>query len=186
MSKIISSIKLVCQQGASNKFYNVQIVLDGDQLSMRSEYGAIGSSPKNGVGGSFVIDMKVAADNPSKLTNGVNKLVNEGNSLAQTKIKKGYEVVTGQSRMSVQDVIAALDTIYDISAALAKQNAPQAPAGSVEVEVVGIIAGVAKVAKVLADFNYEVLGEACNPSKKAIRIGDVVKVHQQNGHWILV
>lgn len=186
MSKIISSIKLVCQQGSSNKFYNVQIVLDGDQLSMRSEYGAIGSSPKNGVGGSLVIDMKRAADNPSKLTNGVNKLVNEGNSLAQTKIKKGYKVTTGQSRMSVQDVMAALDDIYDISASGAKQSTQQAPVGSVEVEVVGIISGVAKVAKVLADFNYEVLGEAHNPSKKAIRIGDVVKVHQQNGHWILV
>ena len=186
MSEIISSIKLVCQNGSSNKFYNVQLVLENDQLSMRSEYGAIGSSPKNGVGGSFIIDMKAAVDNPSKLTNGVNKLVNEGNALAQTKIKKGYEVVTGQSRMSLQDVMAALDAIYDITSKVEEAQVKASGVEMIDVEVVGMVAGVAKVAKVLADYSYEVLGEVVNPKKKAVRVGDVVKVHDQNGRWILV
>ncbi len=50
---VIQKITLECVTIKSNKFYGVALVVEDDTLKMETEYGAIGSSPKQGVSGSI-------------------------------------------------------------------------------------------------------------------------------------
>lgn len=54
------------------------------------------------------------------------------------------------------------------------------------VEVVAMVQGVAKIAKVLSDFSYDVVGVMKIPSSLGIKIGDNVKVKQSDSMWQLV
>lgn len=186
MAKILQNVRLTCTKGSSNKFYNVEIVLgDGGLLVMQSTYGAIGQSGKSGVGGSFSIDVKEAIRNRT-IDNNVSKLAAEANKQVQSKVKKGYDVVSGNTRIDPVDVIKAIHKLFpdDVNAATQQPKAPVA--GAFDVEIIGISMGVISVAKVLEDFNYDVLGEAKNPKKRSVKTGDVVSVLSVNNQLELV
>jgi hypothetical protein len=54
------------------------------------------------------------------------------------------------------------------------------------VEVIGIIGGVIRVAKVTSDYQYDVLGVALNPRQRDMRIGDVASVVESTNQLELV
>ena len=186
MANIIQNVQLTCTKGSSNKFYNVEIVLGNDGLLvMQSSYGAIGQSGKSGVGGSFSIDVKSAIANRT-IDGNVAQLATEASKLIQSKLKKGYDIVSSTTRINPVEVIKALHVMFPDDAKAATQQPKEPVVGAFDVEIIGIKMGCIRVAKVLADFNYDVLGEAKNPKQRSVKTGDVVSVISRNNHLELV
>lgn len=178
---VISNIYLVCQTNNSNKWYEVQIVLNKGILSLVSEYGSLSNATKrNGVGGSFVMDVAAAIDNDS-VTSQIQKLVLEANAIAHTKTKKGYVAQGGQDTLSLFEVKKALEKVMPLKTPKPVKEVI-ASTDFLTVQIVKIVNDIIQV----ADFSYEVLEDVLNPENAPVEIGDVVKVHQQNGRWILV
>lgn len=184
--KIIQSVELECTTGSSNKFYHVQIVIDVDNLvSMRSIYGPIGKSGQAGVGGSFKFNAKEAI-NLRTIDSHMSLLADEANKLLASKTKKGYQPV---GKMSVIDnfiATRALRGMFPDDDKAAKQQPKEPVAGAFDVEIIGISMGAIRVAKVLDDSNYDVLGVASNPKQRSVKTGDVVSVISKNDQLELV
>lgn len=191
MSRIvIQTITVECVNQTSNKFYEVVLVVHWDKLVLETSYGGKNSKPKQGKGGSFVVPDVASTAGSREFENRVASLVSDANTILKSKIKKGY---TG--RQTAFDPIVVLGRIYNHfpSSAAAKVSSPQTDAATasapvlngISVEVIGISASRIKIAKVLGNYDYEVLGEVANPLTKPIRIGDVVQVVQSAGGYTL-
>lgn len=178
---ILSNIYLTCQTNNSNKWYEVQIVLSKGILSLVSEYGSLSNATKrNGVGGSFVMDVAAAIDNDS-VTSQLQKLVLEANAIAHTKTKKGYVAQGGQDSLSLFEVKKALEKVMPL-----KKNKPVkeviAATDFLVVQIVDIFNGVIQV----ADFSYEVLEDVLNPENTPVKIGEVIRVEKRDNVWQLI
>jgi predicted DNA-binding WGR domain protein len=186
MSQALQKVELECTKGSSNKFYHVEIVLDaGDMVTFRSWYGPIGKNGQPGVSGSFVCDAREAIKSRT-IDNHIAKLCAEANKLIQGKAKKGYNSVGPLSSINPATLITQLHSRFP-DAVNATTQQPKAPvAGAFEVEIIGISMGVIRVAKVLEDFNYDVLGDAKNPKQRSVKTGDVVSVISRNNQMELV
>lgn len=179
---VIQKVGLVCDTANSNKYYDVFLYLnDEGVMTFESQYGAIGSSPKAGVCSNGSFCPKTVFKNGT-LENHVKRLVGEANNLIQSKMRKGYKATGTVTEFDAAWVLSDLSIRLKLAG-----NAPTSVSDDeIVVEVVGIAAGVYRVAKVLADFNYEVLGEAVNPFLLTVRIGDMAKVMKKGDGWVLV
>jgi len=178
---IISNIYLVCQANNSNKWYEVQIVLNKGTVALVSEYGSLSNATKrNGVGGSFVMDVAEAIDNDS-VTSQLQKLVLEANAIAHTKTKKGYVAQGGQDSLSLFEVKKALEKVMPL-----KNPKPVkeviVSTDFLTVQIVKIVNGIIQV----ADFSYEVLEDVLNPENAPVEIGEVVRVQKRGNVWQLI
>lgn len=193
---IIQSVTVECKSSHSNKFYEVVLVVWNNVLVLETYYGAIGTRPKQGVNGSFTIDV-LTSIKANIFETQVGVMLSEANKILSSKIKKGYTgSVTSFDRVRVLNGVYAQWKGSTNSLKLSDLEAPESsiqetqnptPAKTViEVEVVGMVGGVIRIAKFTADYRYEALGEALNPSKNSVRIGDVVNVVQQSGGFALV
>ncbi|WP_445766727.1 hypothetical protein [Rheinheimera sp.] len=187
MTQVIEQVELECTKGSSNKFYTVKLSLDIDgAVSMQAWHGPIGKSGQPGVSGSFSFDVKEAIANRT-LDNQVAKLVSETNKLIETKVKKKhYNVVNGVSSINPTVIISRLLQLFPDAATAASQQPKKPVEGAFEVEIIGISAGTIRVAKVLPDYQYDILGEVLNPRGRATRIGDVVSVVSKDSRLELV
>lgn len=181
----IAKVKMTLQNRSSNKYYDVIFYLkDNGQLVLNSEYGRIGTSPKNGVAGTFSIDAAQEIQN-GKIGALLQKLVLEADVIVQTKLNKGYSA-NGKKSFDVSAMRNSLERILNVSTpAAAPKQAKQPSFAVIQVEVVDMVCGVPKVAKVLADFNYELLGDALNPTGKTVRVGDIIDVYSKNNRWLV-
>lgn len=182
----IGIVKLQFQDGRSNKYYDVVFYLKKNgYLVLTSEYGRIGSAPKNGVGGTFEFDAKQHILDGT-LGSKLQKLVSEADVIVKSKLAKGY-TPKGASSFNVVAMRTILENILNVStpAPSASKKAKDTSLPVERVEVIDMCRGIPKVAKVLADFNFEVLGNALNPQGKTVRIGDVVDVCNKNGEWVI-
>lgn len=177
---VIQKITLECVTIKSNKFYGVALVVEDDTLKMETEYGAIGSSPKQGVSGSIEMPNVRQLAGSRDFEVAVASLVSEANKVVHSKVKKGY---SAQSKTF--DPIECLKKIYSHfpsgaeqkAAAKSTATASNPPAlNSFEVEVIGINWPQLKIAKVLENFDYDVLGEVLAGQSKSHRIGDAIRV----------
>ncbi|WP_158626518.1 hypothetical protein, partial [Corallococcus sp. AB049A] len=103
------------------------------------------------------------------------KIVNEANQIIEKKIRAGFRVKAG----SVINPVDIIKTLYKECKGRA-EDVSQVDKGntgkdeSISVEIIGMISGVAKIARVLSDFSYNVIGEIKIPSRISVRIGDVI------------
>ena len=209
---IIQSVIVECKSSHSNKFYEVVLVVWNNVLMLETYYGAIGARPKQGVNGSFTIDV-ITSIKANIFESQVCVMLSEANKILSSKLKKGYTGrVTSFDRIQVLNRVYAnwqnnpivnilvgtnsnnlsdfasnkLSDFATSESNIQKTQLAASAQASIEVEVVGMVGGVIKIAKVTADYRYETLGEALNPSNKSVRIGDVVHVLQQPGGFALV
>lgn len=177
---VIQKITLECITVKSNKFYDVALVVENNTLKIETGYGAIGASPKKGVSGTFVVPDVRQSTGSVEFERGVAGLAYEANDILLSKLKKGY---TGSSTMI--NTASALKKIYSHfpsvvaqkAAANSTATASNPPAlNSFEVEVIGINWPQLKIAKVLDNFDYDVLGEVLAGQSTSHRIGDTILV----------
>lgn len=129
--------------------------------------------------GSFVLDI-VQAHLERTLPARISELAIEAQVIIQGVIAKGYEPTT----TGIVDIDALTNDMQErAQLAFTRQLAQafmsattEAPAGSFDVEVIGMERGRIKVAKVLADFSYEEIGYAQNDEDLPAKIGDIVRV----------
>ena len=176
MTGVIEQVTLECTTGSSNKFYNVNIILDIDGIvTVGTWFGPIGKAGQRGVVGGFSFNAKECISNRT-IDNSAAKIAAEANKLINSKIKKGYEVTGNKTSIDPVDLIKQLHSRFPAVVKEAAQQ-PKAPVdGAFEVEIISISASVIRVAKVRADYSYEVLGEAINPNRREVRTGDIVRV----------
>lgn len=186
---VIQKITLECVTIKSNKFYDVALVVEDDTLKMETEYGAIGSVPKQGVSGSVEVPNVRQFAGSRDFEVAVASLVSEANKVVHSKLKKGY---TGQSK--TLNTIDCLKKIYSHfpsgaeqkTAANSTSTASNPPAlNSFEVEVIGINWPQLKIAKVRENFDYDVLGEVLAGQSTSNRIGDTIRVTKTDTGYAL-
>lgn len=182
--KVMQEIELLCQTGNSNKFYEITVYLVGTKLIFGTKYGPIGKKGTDGAFGKKIIpDVRVAIANRT-FENDVARLVFEANTIKDSKLKKGYRVASGG--LDSPAIIKAVYNLYPSTSSSPAHGATQAPPSDTafKVEITSILAHQIKVAKVLHDYTYEVVGEALNPLKLSLRTGDVVMIDKaKKGHW---
>lgn len=182
----ISKISMTFTRGNSNKYYDVFFALEDGFLSVKTEYGRIGANPSIGVCSSFKMDVEEVIQSGT-IGAAIDKLISEANKIVSSKTAKGY-IINGNNNFNGSAIEKSLRSIFKTAAStsVGKQQDNTSPlTNSIEVEVVGMSCGVPTVAKVLGDFNYQVLGEALNPYGRQVRTGDVVNVFQKENRWIL-
>lgn len=182
---VIQKITLECVTIKSNKFYDVALVVEDDTLKMETEYGAIGSLPKQGISGSVEVPNVRQFAGSRDFEVAVASLVSEANKVVHSKLKKGY---TSQSK--TLNTIDCLKKIYSHFPSGAEQNTTATvsdpPAlNSFEVEVIGINWPQLKIAKVLENFDYDVLGEVLAGQSTSNRIGDTIRVTKTDTGYAL-
>lgn len=178
----LQQVELVCQTGSSNKFYEITFYLVGTKLIFGTQYGPIGKSGNHGAYGKLQIpDVCLAIANRT-LENDVAAIVKEANKVKDSKLKKGYQVASGE--IDAIELIVAIYKLYPSTKPVQSpsQNPPSDTA--FEVEITSILAQQIKVAKVLPDFSYDVIGQAINSKKLSLKTGDMVIIDKaKQGHW---
>lgn len=182
---VIQKITLECITVKSNKFYDVSLVVEDDTLKWESEYGVIGSSPKKGVSGSLELTNVCQLVGSRDFEVAVASLVSEANKVVHSKVKKGY---TSQSKSlntfdCLKNIYAHFPTGPVQKAAVTANNPPAL--NSFEVEVIGIDWPRLKIAKVLENFDYDVLGEVLAGQSTSHRIGDTIRVTKTDTGYAL-
>lgn len=184
---VIQKITLEFITIKSNKYYDVALVVENDTLKIETGYGAIGASPKQGVSGSFVIPGVSRSAGSRDFEVAVASLVSEANKVVHSKVKKGY---TSQSKtINTMDCLKKIYSHFPsgapqkVAATVTPSNPPALD--SVEVEVIGIDWPQLKIAKVLDNFDYEVLGEVLAGQGTAHRIGDTIRVTKTDTGYAL-
>lgn len=149
------------------------------------------------IGGSAVpgVELKCCFNVSTAIQNGtleqiVEKLTNEANSIISKKMAKGYQPV-GKNSFKPSEICALLKECQVSENPTIQIPSPpngiiQSQPKGIPVEVIGMEMGVAKVAKVLPDLNYEVLGVIANAAGKLIRIGDCLMVQWSGEQLVLV
>ena len=189
MSKVIAQVNLEFSDLQSVRSYSVQIYLhtDGMVRGGTMYQRVIGGASQAGV------ELKCSfnafdAIQKLKMEGLVAKITHEANQIIEKKIKAGYRVIGGK----VIDPVSIIKMLYNESRSKADGMANQQPNDTAQkdegfiVEVVGMVEAVTKIAKVLSDFSYDVIGEMKIPSRISIKIGDNVKVKQSGSTWHLV
>lgn len=176
MIEIVMEVQLESTCEWINDTVRVSFVIDNNLLRLvaRGEYHNMFDAD-----GSFVLDI-VQARLDRTLPERISDLATEAQVIIQAVIAKGYEPTT----TGIVDIEALTNDMQErAQLALTRQIAQafmsastNAPADSFDVEVIGIDQGRLKVAKVLADFSYDVVGYAQNDEELPAKIGDIVRV----------
>lgn len=176
MIEVVKEVLLASTSQWINDTVRVSFVIDNNQLRLvaRGEYHDTFDAD-----GSFMLDI-VQARLDRTLPARISDLAIEAQVIIQGIIAKGYEPTT----TGIIDVDALTNDMQErAQLAFTRQLAQafmsattDAPAGSFDVEVIGMEQGRIKVAKVLADFSYDVVGYAQNDEELPAKIGDIVRV----------
>lgn len=186
MTGVIAQVRLENRKGSSNKFYCVHVSLGMDGLvTIGTWYGPIGKRGQEGVVGAYSFNAK---DRIEDKTIGVcaAKIAEEANKLIGSKTKKGYVVVSNETSISPVNVIQRLQSRISEVIEGADQEPKEKIDGAFEVEIISISGGVIRVAKVLEDYSYDVLGEAINPKRREVITGDIVRVTKKGEQLALI
>lgn len=187
MYKVIASASLVNTNGSEERSYSIYIHLSADGTVRGSTVfqRMAGGARTAGLELKCTFNAFEAIKN-LKMENLCAKIANEANKILESKKKAGYEVV-GATYFNPVDIIKA---IYEAHRAFVASNKSEQEEDVADMhesaEVIGMVAGVATIAKLMGDFSYTVLGVIDKPSKTAIKIGDLVKVKKSGGSYQLV
>lgn len=183
---LLSWISLEKRDGNKVLSYDVQVLLDdkgnvyGNTFYKKSAVGKV--IPGAPIETQF---NAIEVNESRQLESHAAKVSHEANAIIDKLRKKGYRV-TGVPDVNPVSIIRQLIEHCKKAQAVKEQDSKPEPKGKISAEVVGMVAGVATVAKVLEDFSYQLLGELDNPLRKANRVGDMVKVKASDGKWLLV
>lgn len=176
MIEVALEVQLESTSEWVNDTVRVSFVIDNNALKLvaRSE-----NNHKFDADGSFVLDI-VQAQLDRTLAARINDMAIEAQVIIQGVIARGYEsAATGIVDVDalIKDMQERAQLAFTRQLAQAFMSATtDAPAGSFDVEVIGMEQGRIKVAKVLADFSYDVVGYAQNDEELPAKIGDIVRV----------
>jgi hypothetical protein len=187
MNKVIANASMINSSGSAAYSYSIYIYLSDDGLVRGSTIfqRQLGGAASAGVELKCTFNAFDAIENLT-MENLCAKIANEANKIIEKKKNAGYSVLADK----YFDPVTLIKAIYEAHRAFVASKKSE-PVEDVAVmhesaEVIGMVAGVATIAKVMSDFSYKVLGVLDKHSKTAIKIGDVVQVKKSGGSYQLV
>lgn len=188
MPKIIAHASLVNTDNASTRTYNVHIYLHSDGTVRGSTVfqRKLGGSAMPGVELKCTFNANDAIRD--RLLEGwAAKIAHEANRIIDKKIKAGFGFRAGSSIHPVEIIKTLLQECKVRAEEVSSVDKGHTGKDeSISVEIIGMISGVAKIATVLPDFSYNVIGEIKIASRISVKIGDFVKVQRMGDAWQLV
>lgn len=189
MTKTIAHVNLEYRDSLSVRGYSVQIDLhdDGTVRGYTIYQRVIGGAAQAGVELKCTFNAKDAI-RTGKMEGLAAKIASEANRIIDKRVKNGYKPV---GNIAI-DPVVIIRALYNECRVDANANTSEGERnackdeGITDVEVVGMVMGVAKIAKVISLGAYEMLGELHNPKRTALRVGDVVKAKSFGDKWQLV